>query len=195
MARTRGIHADALASAMIEVHKDRIAPDCSESFPSESTESSPPKGLWSVRKVIVRPEDIMPVAVIPIVEPDVVVLVVPVPIVGFGPGLKVIVKPKPAGTCLMFWPFAAVGAPTELSPFGKTVARLAWLLGLAFWPSSPAGRTNINHSLHSWTARVGVIDRRSQRCRCARRCDRPKHRTVALLASDGSTDASVGEYD
>jgi hypothetical protein len=155
---------------MIEGHKDRIDPDCSESFSSESTGSSPPKGLWSMRKVIVRPEDITPVEVIPIVEPDVVVLVVPVPIDGIGPGLKVTVKPTPAGTCLTFWPLAAVGASTELSPFGKTVARLAWLLGLAFWPRSPARRTNIDHSLHSCAARVGRIDRSTLRRNSAARC-------------------------
>ena len=39
---------------------------------------------------------------------------------------------------------------------------------------------------HRSVARVGRIDRSSQGCRCARRSDRPKRRTIALRASVGT---------
>jgi hypothetical protein len=130
-------------------------------------------------EVVVPPEDIMPFEVIPVVEPDVVVVLVPVPMDGIGLGLKVNVKPTPVRACLTFRPFAAVGATTELSPFGMMVARMAWLLGLAFWPRSPARRTKIDRSLHSCAARFGRIDRSDGRSPCARRCRRTDARRTA----------------
>jgi hypothetical protein len=41
-------------------------------------------------------------------------------------------------------------------------------------------------SSNSRLARVGRIDRSSQGCRCARRCDRPTHRRASLRASVSS---------
>ena len=69
-------------------------------------------------------------------------------------------------------------------PAARSVRVPAWRGGI--WPRSTGGRRNADDSLQLGAARFGRIDRSSQGCRCALRCDRPKRRTVALRASVSS---------
>jgi hypothetical protein len=48
-----------------------------------------------------------------------------------------------------------------------------------FWQVKDSGRCRCRHSCRPLAARVGRIDRLSQGCRCALRCDRPKRRRAA----------------